>query len=320
MRNVTLIGLVAGLVSAVVFVSASVGPLPMRAALYFLAPHPLYVAGLGWGWRAALAGGIAATLAVGGATGHALGAITYCGVEAAPAVLLTYLATLHRTVAAAPGGTPAVEWYPIGRLVIWTALISAVLSLVTVAVLGESREALIDALKKLAEDVIENRGTDGKPADKQAAGNLASILYALLPFASAVSWMASILANLWTAGRITAASGRMQRPWPDIPSMTYPPGTPLLLALALGAWMLPEPVGRIGAAFSGGMMFAYVLVGLAIVHFVTRGQPWRPFVLWALYLALIVLNTAASVLIALLGLAESFKQFRRDASSGPTET
>lgn len=320
MRNVTLIGLVAGLVSAVVFAAASVGPLPLRAALFFLAPLPLYVAGLGWGWRVALVGGVAATLAVGFATGHALAAVTYGGIEAAPAVLLTYLATLHRSVAVAPGGAAVVEWYPVGRLVVWTALISAVLSLVTVAVLGESREAVLDALKKLAEDVIENRASDGKPADKQAAGNLASILYALLPFASAVSWMASILANLWTAGRITAYSGRLQRPWPDIPSMTYPPGTPLLLAMALGAWMLPEPVGRIGAAFSGGMMFAYVLVGLAIIHFVTRGQPWRPFVLWALYMALIVLNTAASVLIALLGLAESFKQFRRDASSGPTDT
>jgi hypothetical protein len=88
--------------------------------------------------------------------------------------------------------------------------------------------------------------------------------------------------------------------------------------------MLPDPIGRVGAAFSGAMLFAYVLAGLAIIHFVTRGQPWRPFVLWALYLSLVVLNTAASVLIAILGLAESFTRFRRQppppGSDGPDQS
>lgn len=313
--NRLLIGLVAGLASAVVFVSANAGPLPLRALLFFLTPLPLYIAGLGWGWLSALVGGVISALVVAAAAGSATGALTYAGVEAAPAVVLTYLATLHRVVPAPAGGVASVEWYPVGRIVIASGLIAAILALLTLAVMAESREALLATLKKFATEVLTREGGASQKPDPHTADEVAAVLYQLLPFA-----MGSILLNLWTAGRITAASGRLERPWPDIPSTAYPPGTPLLLAVALAAWMLPEPIARLGAAFSGALVFAYVLVGLAIIHYVTRGQPWRPFILWALYVALVILNTAASLLIALLGLAESFSRFRRTpppAAPGP---
>jgi hypothetical protein len=67
----------------------------------------------------------------------------------------------------------------------------------------------------------------------------------------------------------------------------------------------------IAAGFAGPLFFAYVLLGLAVVHFVTRGKPWRPFALWALYAALFVINTVASVAVALLGLAEAIWPMRR---------
>lgn len=316
--NTLLVGFAAGIVSAAVFLSANAGPLPLRAMFFFLAPLPIYIAGLGWGWLTAVIAGAIAALAVAIATGSALGALTYGAVEAFPAVVLAYLATLHRTVVPPSGGAQTVEWYPIGRVVVAAAIVSAILSLVTIAVLAESREAMLAMLKKFAAEVANREGlSSGKPADDQTLNDIAVMLYGLLPFASAVSWMSSILANLWVAGRVTAASGRLQRPWPDIPSMSYPAITPLLLAASLLAWTFGDDIGRIGGAFSGALVFAYVLVGLAIIHYVTRGQPWRPFVLWALYVALVVLNTAASVLIALLGLAEGFSRFRRAPPSGP---
>lgn len=310
MRNGLLIGLAAGLTSAVVFASAGRAPLPIAAMLFALSSLPFYFAGLGWGWPAAAVGGVAALTAMVLATGQVTGGLLYVAAEAAPAVVLTYLATLNRPAPQGPAGS--VEWYPVGRLVIASALISALLALLTMAMLPDGREVVIPMLKKYAAEALKGQTPGGQPVDATILDEIARVLYALLPFVSAASWLGSILLNLWAAARISAASGRMQRPWPDLPSTSYPPVTPLLLAAALAAWMLPDPIGRVGAAFSGAMLFAYVLAGLAIIHFVTRGQPWRPFVLWALYLSLVVLNTAASVLIAILGLAESFTRFRRE--------
>ena len=87
--------------------------------------------------------------------------------------------------------------------------------------------------------------------------------------------------------------------------------TPLLLAVATGAGFLAGLPGLIAAGFAGPLFFAYVLLGLAVVHFVTRGRPWRPFALWALYASLFVMNTVASLAIALLGLAEAIWPMRK---------
>ena len=65
------------------------------------------------------------------------------------------------------------------------------------------------------------------------------------------------------------------------------------------------------------MFFAYVLLGLAIIHYVTRGSAWRFAILWALYLGLIVFNTALSLVVAVIGLAEPFSPLRRDFMKPP---
>jgi hypothetical protein len=53
-----LIALGAGLISAVVFASATTGPLLMRMVLFLLTALPLFLAGLGLGPRAAAVAGV----------------------------------------------------------------------------------------------------------------------------------------------------------------------------------------------------------------------------------------------------------------------
>jgi hypothetical protein len=43
----------------------------------------------------------------------------------------------------------------------------------------------------------------------------------------------------------------------------------------------------------------------------TRGRAWRPFALWGLYASLFIMNTVASLAIALLGLAEAIWPMRK---------
>ena len=63
MRTTYLVGAGLGLVAAVVFASATIGPFFARFILMFITPLPIALAGLGWGWRSAvLAGAVGSAL------------------------------------------------------------------------------------------------------------------------------------------------------------------------------------------------------------------------------------------------------------------
>lgn len=303
-----LIALGAGLISAVVFASATTGPLLMRMVLFMLTPLALFLAGLGLGPTAALiAGAAGATLVL--VAGTPLGALVFVASQAVPVFILTYLATLNRQSA---DGT--VEWYPVGRLVVAAALLAGLFSVLTFFLLGGDIEMLRGMLRDMLKEFVSNELPKMQDAPKlgpEEIDEAANLAVTLLPSASAISSMCSLVFNLWLAGRITLASGRLQRPWPDIPAMAYPAATPLLLAVSTGLGFLDSMIGMFARGFAGTLFFAYVLLGLAVVHYVTRGQSWRIFALWALYAAMLVTNTIASLAIALLGLAEQVWPMRK---------
>ena len=303
-----LIAVAAGLVSAVVFASATTGPLLIRMVLFLLTPLALFLAGLGLGPLAAAVAGLAGTLLV-LVAGTPMGALVFAAAQAIPVAILIYLAQLNR-----PGPDGSVEWYPAGRLIIVAAILAGVFSSLTLMLLGGDVETLRTALREMLQTFVTNelpKMPDAPTLGPAEIDEATAIALALLPAASAISTMGSLLFNFWLAGRITLASGRLQRPWPDIPAIVYPPVTPLLLAVATGAAFLAGLPGLIAAGFAGPLFLAYVLLGLAVVHFMTRGRPWRPFALWGLYASLFIMNTIASLAIALLGLAEAIWPMRR---------
>lgn len=309
-----LIGIGAGFVSAVVFASATQGPLLMRLILFMLTPLPLFLAGLGLGpGKAALAGGVGTFLVFAAATmspgADSTGvAIVFAASQAIPVFLLTYLASLHRNVG------ESVEWYPVGRIVVAAALLAALFAALTLMLLGGDIENLRASLRSMLEEFVTNelpKMPDAPTLGPKELDEATAVVLLLLPAASAISMMSSLLFNMWLAGRVTLASGRLQRPWPDLAAISYPAGTALLLAVAVGAGMLSGLPGLIAAGFAGPLFFAYLLMGLAVVHYITRGRPWRPFALWALYAALFLMNSVASLAIALLGLTEGIWPLRK---------
>ena len=87
-------------------------------------------------------------------------------------------------------------------------------------------------------------------------------------------WVAMFALNLYLAGRIAPASGRLGRDWPDCRRLAYPPGLPaarprcaVAASFAAGA-----PSGVAGTSFTGAFLFAYLLAGLALMHFIARGR------------------------------------------------
>jgi hypothetical protein len=311
MTNKYIIGLILGLTSAVVFVSAATGPLLVRVALFLITALPVFLAGLGWGMGAALAAGLGGTLAV--SVLDVRPALLFAASQALPALVLSHLAMLSREVAVAPDTEPGRQWYPPGRLVIAAALLSALPATLWLVMLGSDLAELKTSLEGPIGEFIRTQmphGPDGAPLSDEDVKRITEAIVALLPMGSAMSWMIALLTNLWLAGRIMVASGHLVRPWPDLAAMTYPPGTPLALAATTAASLMGGATGLAASGFAGALFLAYVLLGLAVIHYVTRGSPWRPFLLWGLYATLLLASAPLSLPLALLGLAETFLHLR----------
>lgn len=314
--NKLAIGLLLGLTSAVVFASAATGPLLVRFLLFLITPLPIFLAGLGWGPASALIAGAAGALLV--LFFGPKAALIYAASQALPAAALTYLAMLSRPVEAAPGQPESREWYPVGRLVVWSAVLAGIPALLWVLFFGADLETLRTTLGKPLADYLKEAlpaGPDGTPLGEEDVARITDIILGLLPAGSAISWMAALLFNLWLAGRIMVASGQLIRPWPDLAAMEFPAGTPLALAAATALSFVDGWVGTGASGFSGTFLLAYVLMGLAVIHYVSRGTAWRPFLLWALYGSLLFVNAPLALPLALLGLIETFLRLRARAGS-----
>lgn len=324
MRSTSLIGLGLGLVAAVVFASATAGPLFVRFLLLFITPLAIALAGLGWGWRTAVLAGAVGTALVFVFSTPAVAA-AFALTQAAPMAVLTYLAMLSRPADEAghlsdADDAPVLDWYPPGRVVIWAAVLAGIMAIGTLALLGNDLDQLRRALGDVIKQALPAGMSEGQPPvqlNEAEIYALADVALAILPGASALSWMSSLLFNLWLAGRVTLASGQLARPWPDLSAITYPAGTPLAFGVLLLGLMLPGYPSLVASAMAGGLFLAYLLLGLAIIHYTTRAQPWRPFALWALYGSLIVVNIWIWIVVAILGLAETVLHLRARSSAPP---
>lgn len=306
-----LIGAGAGLVSAALFASAATAT-ALAGILFYLAPLPICLAGLGWGWTAAAVAALAGTVVVGGVLGLAAGAI-FAAAVAMPMVVLCYLALLSRPAAAPQGQT--LEWYPIGRLVGWAAVIAGALAAIMVLTLGYDVDSYRDSIKDLLQNsALKELDRDGKLINESTIGGLSSVLARTLPAAFAIVWQSIALFNLWLAGVIVEASGRSLRPWPVLNAIELPNAFFLAFTASLLASFLPGLAGLLATGFAGALLFAYVLQGLAVLHAFSRGMPFRGLLLSAVYIGILLLGWVA-VAIAILGLAEPMLRLRDRAAT-----
>lgn len=323
MQTTFLMGILAGLVSVLLFGAAVMAPDIARLFLLLMTPLPVAYVGLKADWKAALAANAAA---FGGLAlvANPQTATIFVVMMTLPVTFLAYLAVLHRETPAT-GDTPShTEWYPLGRLVVWAALIGSALALLSLLLsLGPDLATLKTNLRAALQPFIEEynrqanvfRAPSLTPEDLDG---LTTIVLNLLPAVMAMFLTGTLLLNLWLAARMLRAFERAPRPWPDFAAVVFPPGTPLLFAIAMGAMLFLTEMPRfVATAFWGGLFFAYLLMGLAITHFVTRGASARGLFLWLLYLALFFLGQIVGPILAIVGLLDSLIPLRRLATPPP---
>ena len=305
-----IIGAGSGLVSAALFASASTAT-SLAGLLFYLAPLPLCLAGLGWGGMAALLSALTGTVVVAASLGAATAAVFALSV-AAPTALLAHLALLSRP-AATPNGqvVGALEWYPPGRIIGWAALIAGLLAGILVLTIGYDQEAYRDTIRQILEhSTLKELDRNGTVFTEEAIASLSSVLARALPAAFAVIWLTITLFNLWIAALIVDASGRALRPWPDLRGFELPNLLVPIFAGALAASFLPGLPGLLATGLAGALLFAYVLQGLAVIHLYSRGLPFRAVLLTAIYLGILLLGWVA-IVVAILGLAEPLLGLRQ---------
>ncbi len=302
-----LIALIAGAASALMFASIVSGAL-ISLVLVCLAPLPLMLAAIAWGPLCGAIGGLVAMLVIAGALSLPL-ALGYGLAIALPAWWLGHLAMLGRPSAGGIAGTDAaslqVEWYPLGRILLWIAALATLLTAGSLFSLGSDASAISDAMRrgfaKILSLVSETTVTESDPR--------VGLMVAVTPVLVAASQMATLTLNLWLAAKVAAVSGRLHRPWPDLSGTSLPPMTLVALCVALAFSFFSGMTGILAVVVTTVLMMAYALIGLAVVHILTRDFTNRAFWLAAAY-AIIFMFSVSLVLLTALGLADAVFGFR----------
>jgi hypothetical protein len=317
MVQLFIVGIGAGLATALLSASV-VGGSSLALLLACLAPLPILIAALGWSHWAGLIAAFVGAIALSAVFGPSL-FLPFSLRVGLPFWWLGYLALLARPAAAAPD---QLEWYPVGHLVTWAALLSAATVLVFLFGLGWDADTIYASLRSTIERFVRSvkRTPAGEPLDLGPnTGTVLDVLAAIVPPAVSVSLTIINLVNLWLAAQVVQISGRLRRPMPELSAMRFPPYAPALTAATVAASFLPGLFGMVSGALMASLLTAYTVLGLAVLHVITRGNRGRLFALGGAYAAILVLGWPA-LLAMLLGLADAAFDLRGRAlrGHGPT--
>ncbi len=308
MMTIALIALAAGSASALMFASIISGAL-ISLVLFYLAPLPLMVAALGWGPLSATIGGISAAIGLGAIFGLPY-CIAFALTVALPAWWLGHLALLGRPLAGAGNGAtppaPLLEWYPIGRILLWAAGFAALTTTAALLTLGSDAATITGALRRGLLRIMGLRNS----APSADTDRFVDAMVAIAPAAAAAVAMMTLILNLWLAAKVTATSGRLHRPWPDLKSAALPPMTLAGLSLTLAACFAGGLFTMVGEIASAALLTAYALVGFAVLHTLTLSIKGRMLWLGGTYAAVLVAGWPVLAMVV-LGLADAVFGFRQ---------
>src|SRR5262245_8928009 len=290
-------------------------------ALLPLAPLPILIAAIGWSHFVGLVSALLAAAIVGLIFGGDYFLLFLFGVGL-PSWWLAYLSMLARPVGT--NGSDTLEWYPVGRLLFWAAILSALIVGAALSDLvpafgsfqSELRTAMTQTLAilgRLTPEMLE------RPDVKRL---IEEMLRAIPPGMAVLLTIFGTL-NLWLAARIAMVSGRLRRPWPVLSEMALPSFTPGVLAAAVVGSFLSGLPGTLARLLATSLIMAYAIMGFAVLHAITRGMAGRSYLLAGAYLAVLVLGGYPILAMSLFGLAETvFKIRARFATSaaGPPTT
>ncbi|MCA6123747.1 DUF2232 domain-containing protein [Bradyrhizobium sp. WSM 1704] len=309
------IALAAGSASALMFASVlGARTSLLLACLVSLAPLPLMLAGLAWGQLTATIGAIVAACLFGAIFGLP-GCIVFIVGVALPAWWLSHLAMLGRpTTGPASQGEDRldVEWYPVGRILIWIAAIAILTTAGLLLSLGTDIETIGGTLRA---GLLAASQNDGRlTADDIEL--FVKLFVIMAPVALPFGIMMTLMLNLWLAAKVALTSGHLRRPWPDFRSIALPAMSLVVLSVAIAFSFVGGLFAKMALTVATALLLAYAMVGFAALHVLTLSARNRAFWLGCVYIVtfmfsgLIVVMALLGIADALFGLRQRFLQSR----------
>lgn len=304
------IALGAGIASALLFTVVTTGS-ALAVVLYFAAPLPILIAALGWSHRAGFLAALVAGASIALVLSPRAGFVFTFGVGL-PSWWFAYLLMLARE------REDGVEWFPTGRVLASIAYFSAAMTVFgMIAVAGDyagliaTFEGAVRVFRAENPAIFAQMGA----ADLDSM-ELARLMALIAPAISSAVGVLSSTMLLWGAARLVLASGRLDRPWPDLAETALPVSALVITGAAiLGALMLDGMVAMAARTAAAALGMAYALQGLAVIHAISRGFGPRGLLLGALYAVLLLMPGWPFLALAALGIAEGFFDFRSRAAA-----
>ena len=307
MLTMILIALAAGLTSATMFASLASGAV-LSLALFYLAPLPLMVVALGWGSRTGLIAGVAATIGLGALFGPKY-MLAYAVMVALPALWLGHLALLARAPDEPYTPPSALDWYPVGRLLIWTAGFAALTTAGALLTLGTDVDTITAVMRQSLTHLSDTANQSGV-ANGTTPAPIIEALVSIAPGAAALVAMLTLTLNLWLAARIARTSQLLKRPWPDLRATELPQPVLAALAIAIVLCFFGGVTALVAKIISASLLLAYGMTGFAVLHTVSQTMAGRSFMLSGIYALTAFIGWPLAGAIV-LGLADAAFGIRR---------
>lgn len=288
-----------GMLGAAAVLAALSGQ-PLGVLLVYVAAVPLLAVGFALGRGAfaiAAAVGLVLSLSLGGFTAAGL----FAGMHLIPSWLIVQQALQ-------PHASSEDGWQPIGNVV---AVLALTIAFVTAAgAMAGGGEAGIEAsVETMLIAAAEMAAPQLDESDR--AMMLGQVAPLFLGF-SAAAWLFMLLANAGLAQSLLAARGRSLRPRPRWSALRLPGWYDLApVAAAVAALALPGDGGFLARNVAVILLAPYFLVGLAVVHGLSRRAAMPMLLLAGFYVLLIMFFLFAIVIVTALGVVEQWVGLRK---------
>ncbi len=294
-----LVGLIAGIASALLLAGAT-APSYMAMLLIASASLPVLIAGLGWSNLASIIAVLSGTAVIATISGP-LAALSAALTSLGPAAWIAHLSNLARPAEEIGGPEGRLAWYPLSDIVAQICTIVAVVLVILGAVMGYGPELAGELVDSFVE--ILKEGNQGLTLDAASIEDMKSLMRVMLPLVQGATWVGILFGMYYVARGIVSMSGRAKRPREDVPAQLRMPRTSLY-TFGIGiviTLLAPAPYDLVGWVIMGAFGAGFILSGFALMHFMTRGKPWRPIAIWFAYMA-VILFTLPLIFFLVFGL------------------